>query len=114
MSGEGPEEPRGPWDPGLQNERTTLAWLRTILSFAVGLLVLLRLIAHNSLAAATACAVFTLPLCAGIALVTWRRHRRTERSLRAEAPLPDGILPAAVAVLAVLGGCTGLVYVLTT
>ncbi|GAA2790175.1 DUF202 domain-containing protein [Saccharopolyspora taberi] len=103
----------GPWDPGLQVERTTLAWLRTTLAFVVGLIVLIRLILHHSVLAGIACAVLTLPLAVVIAWFTWRRHQRTERCLRAEHPLPAAVLPAAVALLAILGGCTGIVYVLT-
>lgn len=103
----------GPWDPGLQVERTTLAWLRTTLAFVVGLAVLVRLILHHSLVAGIACAALTLPLAVAIAWLTWRRHHRTEHSLRAEHPLPDAMLPAAVTLLAILGGCTGVVYVMT-
>ena len=101
-----------PWDPGLQIERTTLAWLRTMLAFTVSLLVLLKLIAHQSATAAIVCAVTTLPVSGLVAWLVWRRHQHSERRLRARAPLPGGGLPAATAVLAMLAGATGLVYVL--
>ena len=103
---------QGPWDPGLQVERTTLAWLRTGLTFVVGLMVLLRLVAHRSAIAAVACAAVALPLAAVIAIASWRRHRAAERNLRAEEPLPDGVLQAAFTALALLAGAIGLVYVL--
>ena len=103
----------GPWDPGLQVERTTLAWLRTALAFVIGLLVLIRLILHHSVVAGVVCAVLTLPLGVAIAWFTWQRHHRTEHSLRSERPLPDAVLPGAVSLPAILGGCTGIVYVLT-
>ncbi|QIZ34482.1 DUF202 domain-containing protein [Saccharopolyspora sp. ASAGF58] len=106
------ERPSGPWDPGLQIERTTLAWLRTVLTFVVGMLVLLRLIAHESTLAAAVCGALTLPLGAAISWLAWRRHLRTERGLHAETPLPGGALPAAAAALSVLAGCSGLIYVL--
>ncbi|TDC96329.1 DUF202 domain-containing protein [Saccharopolyspora aridisoli] len=101
-----------PWDPGLQIERTTLAWLRTALAFTVSLLVLLRLISHHSAMAAVGCALATLPVSGVVAWLVWRRHQRSDRRLRAEAPLPGGALPAATAVLAMLAGATGAVYVL--
>lgn len=106
-----PEEPE-PVNPGLQLERTTLAWLRTTLAFTAVLLVLLRLVLHVSTAAAVACAALTLPLAASVTGLAWRRHIRGWRSLRSSAPLPGGGLPAAVTALAVGVGCTGLLYVL--
>jgi len=104
--------PKQPWDPGLQIERTTLAWLRTVLAFTASLLVLLRLIAHHSVTAAVICTLVTLPASGIVGWMVWRRHRFSERSLHASAPLPGGALPAATAALAVLAGATGMVYVL--
>ena len=101
-----------PWDSGLQIERTTLAWLRTVLAFTASLLVLLRLIAHHSVIAAVTCTLVTLPASGVVGWQVWRRHRFSERSLHASAPLPGGALPAATAALAVLAGATGIVYVL--
>ncbi|MGP4020420.1 DUF202 domain-containing protein [Saccharopolyspora sp. 5N708] len=106
------ERPSSPWDPGLQIERTTLAWLRTTLAFVVGMLVLLRLIGHVSTVAAAICAVLTLPLGITVSWLVWRRHLHSERKLRTRQPLPGGALPAAVAALSVLAGCSGLIYVL--
>ncbi|MCI2416713.1 DUF202 domain-containing protein [Saccharopolyspora sp. K220] len=106
------ERPNGLWDPGLQIERTTLAWLRTTLAFVVGLLVLLRLIGHESTVAAAICAVLTLPLGITVSWLVWRRHLHSERRLHTRKPLPGGALPAAVTTLSVLVGCSGLIYVL--
>ncbi|MER7009861.1 DUF202 domain-containing protein [Saccharopolyspora sp. NPDC000359] len=108
------ERPDGPWDPGLQIERTTLAWLRTTLAFVVGLLVLLRLIGHENTVAAVICAVLTLPLGLAISWLVWRRHLHSESRLHQRAPLPGAALPAAASALSALAGCAGLVYVLFT
>lgn len=104
----------GPWDPGLQVERTTLAWVRTAMSFIAGSLVLLRLIAHHSAVAGVVCAVLLLPQSAVLAFLAWRRHVRAERCLRAERPLPDGVQHAALAGLSVLVGAAAVVYVLVS
>ncbi|GAA0516403.1 hypothetical protein GCM10011581_46310 [Saccharopolyspora subtropica] len=107
--------PRSPWDPGLQLERTTLAWLRTTLAFVVGMIVLLRLLGHANAVAAVVCGVLTLPLAAVVVFwLVWRRHVLGDRCLRARQPLPGGALPAAVAALSVLVACSGLVYVMVT
>lgn len=101
-----------PWDPGLQIERTTLAWLRTVLAFTASLLVLLRLIAHHSATAAVVCTLVTLPASGIVGWMIWRRHRFSDHRLRESAPLPGGALPAAATALAMLAGATGIVYVL--
>ncbi|MCX2732209.1 DUF202 domain-containing protein [Saccharopolyspora sp. NFXS83] len=96
----------------MQIERTTLAWLRTGLTFVVGLMVLLRLLVHRSAVAAAVCAAVAIPLAVAITMLSWSRHRQAERRLRAEAPLPDGALHASLTALAVLAGLIGTVYVL--
>jgi uncharacterized membrane protein YidH (DUF202 family) len=101
-----------PWDPGLQLERTTLAWLRTTLAFIVGGIVVLRVIAHRNIVLASVGMALILPLAGFITWLSWRRHQRSEHRLRADAPLPDGVLPAAVATLGVLVGCVGVAFVL--
>lgn len=93
-------------------ERTTLAWLRTTLAFMVGAIIMTRLIAQQSALLAIGHAALTIPLGATITLLFWRRHVRNDQSLRSAAPLPDAILPAAVAALAVFVGSAGLTYTL--
>ncbi len=101
-----------PWDPGLQVERTTLAWLRTIMAFVTGMAVLLRLIAHRSAVAAALSAAVFLPVAGAIAFLAWRRHRRAERNLRADEPLPDGLLHAGLTALSLVAAATALIYAL--
>lgn len=103
--------PQEPWDPGLQNERTTLAWVRSALSFvAVG-----TLVAKQAGGAATfgVLMVLTLLTATLMAATAEQRHRRREGALRAAgavaAPVP--VLGTVVATLAV--AAVGLVAVTT-
>ncbi len=100
--------------PGLAVERTTLAWLRTTLSFAVSTLVLLRLLSHRSDLLTAVCAVCTLPLAAVATWYTLRRHQHHERAARTDHPLPDGRLPIAITALAILIGVSGVLYVIAS
>ena len=102
------------FDPGLQPERTELAWRRTALTIAVGSLVALRL-----LPTVLENALWVIPGCVGIiaAFVMWvlarRRFTGIRRALVAEGTLPRGgagaVTAMAIAVLAF--GLFGLVVV---
>lgn len=89
------------FDPGLQPERTALAWLRTALVLTVGSLVGLRVLPHYwgpvGLVVAGAGALASVALIG----LTVRRYRLTHRRLTAAGGrigrLPDGRLPALLA-----------------
>lgn len=102
----------GLFDPGLQPERTELAWRRTALAVAVGSLVAMRLLP----------AVFRDPLwvipgvvglvlSSGLWLGARGRYTAYNRALRAGAlaSVPDGRLIAVVAAAATAAGVLGLV-----
>jgi uncharacterized membrane protein YidH (DUF202 family) len=93
---EPPDDP--PFDPGLQPERTLLAWQRTCLSLAVGNAVAIKYLSDALGPWATLVGV------AGLALVTaaWVgssiRYRRAHAGLVQDARLVlDGRLPALLA-----------------
>lgn len=105
-------DPSGPWDPGLQPERTALAWQRTGLSAAVAALVGFR----DGLATGSVLAVLLSLVALGASLYVMRAAR-TELDARVEAlragrplPAPVATRAAALAVLALAG--TVLVIVL--
>lgn len=106
--------PPAQFDPGLQPERTSLAWRRTILSMVVGSVVSARLL-HDSLASKALVATIPLVLAAGIALyVLHRRHRGVTSQLTnydRGTYASDGRLQAAVATMTVILGLIAAVYV---
>ncbi|MEU8764650.1 DUF202 domain-containing protein [Streptomyces sp. NPDC048659] len=107
-----PPPPHAPWDPGLQPERTALAWNRTALAAAVGALVLARLLTHHHPVAATV-AFLTVPPCAlALLALTARRARRTDHRLRTGAPLRPGALPAALTAAVCLVGVQALIWII--
>jgi len=97
-----------PFDPGLQPERTALAWRRTALSLAVGSLAVGRLLDTWLLAAAGVALGF------GLLVAARRRAVLVDRALRVDRDLvagPGAGLLAAVTVVAVVVGVVGLVVV---
>nr|WP_228047075.1 DUF202 domain-containing protein [Saccharopolyspora sp. HNM0983] len=95
----------------MQNERTALAWLRTGLAFAVGSVLLTRLIAHQHTGVAIVHFVLTLPLALAVVWRSWRRYLRSDRNLRSRSPLPGGALVLATSLLTAMLGFSGLGYV---
>ncbi|QKJ20450.1 DUF202 domain-containing protein [Microbacterium hominis] len=107
------------FDPGLQPERTELAWRRTALSFAVGSLVAMRLLPD-----VLGSAWWALPGLAGLVASGWvwdaarRRATRVNRALvgggDGPAPggrpsLPDGTVPFALALIVTAAALVGVV-----
>lgn len=104
------------FDPGLQPERTELAWRRTALSVFIGSLVALRL-----LPVALGSTFWITPGLMGLILAAtlWssarRRYRRGSRaldSLGAGGHLPDGSLLGLTAVATAMIGILGTILVL--
>lgn len=97
-----PSDPPHP-DPGLQPERTTMAWGRTLLSFVVVSAVFLRWLPQHGpfvlvlfgLAVLTACSIY---------LTQRSRYARSARGIAREVSAPESgaVLATALAVL-VLG-----------
>lgn len=102
------------FDPGLQPERTSLAWRRTVLSLVTGSLVIVRLL-HERIGATTLPAAVILVVTAGCAVyLLHRRHTYVTYALTDDehgSYQPDGRLQAAVAALTVVLGMVAAVYV---
>ena len=97
------EDPSGPWDPGLQPERTALAWQRTGLSAAAAALVAFRdgVVTGNHV-------VLVLSTVAFMAGAWVLRAARTELDARTAALRDGRPLPAPVATRAAAGSVLAL------
>lgn len=98
-------------DPGLQPERTALAWARTLLSLVAASALLLRWIPQHGAAIALplgAAAVLAL----GIWLRQGLRYQRGARGIAEDAPAADPLEVAAVGGAVVVLGALSLLAVL--
>ena len=99
------------FDPGLQPERTALAWRRTTLTVAVGAVVSFRLLPPVLGLWSLAVGVAGLLLSATTWILAGRRARRVQSALLSSSgPLPGGGLPLLLAVIATGSAILGLLY----
>ncbi len=89
---------RSPWDPGLQTQRTALAWMRTGLGLAGVCLLLTRLTPASGIVALVA-GLGGAAAAAMLVSVQSSRHRRREDRLHA-----GHLVPSARACLALTAG----------
>ena len=106
------EEDPAPWDAGLQNERTGLAWQRTMLSGLASGLLVARLLADVSVTLAIVTGVLALGTSAAFGWVALRRFRLNARALHEGRHLDDGRPPALATALLVLTALAATGYVL--
>ena len=99
-------------DQGVQNERTSLAWVRTALGLAGAALLAGRLAMIRHTPWAVGAAVAAAVLAAGVLGWSHDRYRRAARLVREERPV-DHALPALLLTLAVaLVGVLAVVLIL--
>jgi uncharacterized membrane protein YidH (DUF202 family) len=101
----------GPWDPGLQNERTGLAWQRTMLAGLTSSLLVSRLLASFSLTLAVMIGLFALLCTAGLGYLAIRRFRLNSMAIHREEALGDGKANALISILVVITAMAALLYV---
>ncbi|MFI6322400.1 DUF202 domain-containing protein [Nonomuraea sp. NPDC050556] len=104
------------WDPGLQSERTRLAWVRTAVALSTGGLGAAGVSVRAGLPMLAVASFAVAALCGGVLLVrTGGRFRRVQRALHGEEPLneqADAVL-AWLGTLCVVGGALAFVIVET-
>lgn len=94
------------FDPGLQPERTALAWRRTGLAVAVGAIAGTRLLAPRLGAGALVVGAIGLGLAVLLVIGSTRRARRAEACLLQDGNLVSG--PGGRLIAAVCIACTSL------
>jgi Domain of unknown function (DUF202) len=102
------------FDPGLQPERTALAWRRTGLAVAVGAIATTRVLLHALGVGAVVVGLLGLGLAGLLVLGSTRRARRAQAALLQDGCLvtgPGGRLVAAVCVACTALGVAALVVV---
>jgi len=100
------------FDPGLQPERTELAWRRTTLALAVGAIVALRILPPVLGVWSMAAALMGFIITAIVWVLAGRRGRMTRQALLQGAPPPHGAaLMLMVAVTIAAGASLGILYV---
>ena len=104
----------GPWDSGLQNERTGLAWQRTMLAGLLCNLLVARLLAEILLPLAIVTGLGSLLATAALGWVAIRRFRRTDDALHAQRPIGDGRPPALISGVVTLTAVGALVFAVVT
>ena len=103
-----------PWDPGLQNERTGLAWQRTMLAGLTCSLLVARLLASISIFLAVIIGLLALLCTATLGYVAIRRFRSNNIAVHRDDALGDGKVNALTSLLVVLTALGGLLYVAIT
>ena len=101
---------RAVFDPGLQPERTELAWRRTALTLAVGAVVSFRLLPPVLGLWSVGVGVAGLLLSAATWISAARRCRRIQHALASSGPLPGGGLPLLLALIVTVCAALGLLY----
>ncbi len=101
-----------PWDPGLQNERTGLAWQRTLLSGLTCALLVGRLLAGVWLPGAVATGIVALGGTTALGWLALRRFRTNGAALIAGRTLADGRAPALVAAVVLATALAAAAFVL--
>jgi uncharacterized membrane protein YidH (DUF202 family) len=101
----------GPWDPGLQNERTGLAWQRTMLAGLTCSLLVARLLTSISILLSVILGLVALLCTAGLGWVAIRRFRMNTLATHREEALGDGKANALLSLLVMMTAVGALLYV---
>ena len=102
----------GPWDPGLQSERTGLAWQRTLLSGLACALVVARLLALVSWPAALVTGLLAVATTTALGALALRRVQDNDEAVRRQRPLADARAPLLLSLLVAVTALAAGIFVL--
>ncbi len=103
-----------PFDPGLQPERSALAWQRTALSIAVGSLIFGRILSTSLGLWALIPMLAGLAMSAVLGMQSYRRYAHHHRTLTSgNGAIADGRLNAVMTVFALAAGIFSVAVVLS-
>ena len=101
------------FDPGLQPERTELAWRRTVLAVAIGAIAALRLLPPVLGTWSLSLGFAGLGLAGTLLRLSARRAKQTRRALLGSTDsLPGGALLLLLGLLCTTGALLSLLYVM--
>ncbi|ALJ21311.1 DUF202 domain-containing protein [Microbacterium sp. No. 7] len=104
----------GPVDPGLQPERTELAWRRTALAIGIGSLLALRILPEALGGAAWAlCGVVGLLVAAALWIAARRRYHSAAAALARTGRMPGAVPMLLLALFATAVGAGGVILVVS-
>jgi uncharacterized membrane protein YidH (DUF202 family) len=101
-----------PWDPGLQNERTGLAWQRTMLAGLTCGLLVARLLAGISVLVAAFTGLVALLTTAVLGWIAIRRFSSNSHALHARRPIGDGRPQLLISLVVTLTAAGALLFAL--
>ena len=101
-----------PWDPGLQNERTGLAWQRTMLAGLTCSLLVARLLAELWTVLAVVLGLVALLTTAALGWMAISRFRSNSNALHASRPIGDARPQLLISVVVTLTALGALLFAL--
>lgn len=102
-----------PWDRALQPERTALAWRRSVLAILIGSAAAMRIFPPVVGLWSLSIGIVGVLVSTALWVASAARLRRIDRSLRAERPLPGGLLLAMLAAAVMAAAAAGIAISLT-
>jgi len=103
-----------PWDPGLQPERTALAWRRSVLGILIGSVAMVRILPPAVGVWSLWIGIVGILASTALWVASAARIRRTDRALRTESALPGGVLPAVLAATVMAAAAAGIAIFLVS